>query len=360
MATRLVQMGRFLNGGPDVGRLLDGSPDPDADNPALAAKTQADLAVNDARARALGDGGTAAIKAYEATLPADGGKAEAVEQPKDVERFGAALFSWNGGSNYTDDPTVRVQRREGGRWEDFADQSGEIPVTLKFPKGEETPAYASGSFTWRWTAHFEAFVARYELGGDRPRATPAGTYRFVVRGRRREAGGVVKPYTVTSAEFAVRPWDGITVDGLRREDDGTVSLAVGPRRSATAYTGLDKKNPVEGIALGPIDYPDSYASPARFIRDIKTYVRDPAAPNDTSRFELYCLACSWRPWLDVGDASSVTVRIGSRRVRATRSGDRWVTSATAKPGEAIAVCAGDVRDAYGNVNGAATGATEAC
>jgi Neutral/alkaline non-lysosomal ceramidase, N-terminal len=364
MATRLVQMGRHLNGGPDVGRLLDDSPDPDGDNPVLMQKAVADLALNDARARALGEGGTAAIRAYEATLPRDGGSAGAVEQPEDVERFGGAFFEWVGGSNYTDDPVVRVQRRVGMRWEDYADQTGEVVTTLKFPAAQETPAYASGTYTWRWTAHFEAFVSRYDLGGERPRATPAGTYRFVVFGKRREAGGLVRPYQLVSDEFAVRPWDGITAGDLRSEPDGTVSLQVGPRGTVTAYSNLDKDNPVEGVALGPIDYPDSYSSTARFIRDIKTYVRDPAAPDDTSRFELYCLACSWRPWLDVGDASSVTVTLagpdGARRVTARRAGDRWVTEATLRDGEAPSVCPGDVRDAYGNFNAEGAGPQEAC
>ena len=53
----------------------------------LAGKTAPDQAAQDAKAEALGTAGTAATAAYDATLPADGGSAEPVKQPADVERF---------------------------------------------------------------------------------------------------------------------------------------------------------------------------------------------------------------------------------------------------------------------------------
>jgi hypothetical protein len=183
MATRLVGLGRALNGGPDV------PPEP------LDAKALADTANNDARAAALGSVGGAGAAAYESALPSDGGAAEVVSQPPDVERFGAARFTWNGGDNYVDQPVVAVQRRVGGEWKPYADQSGEVPVTLKFPAKEDAPAFLSGDQRWEWTATFEAFVARFDLeklGGGAERATPAGAYRFVVEGPRPE-GGETKP-----------------------------------------------------------------------------------------------------------------------------------------------------------------------
>jgi hypothetical protein len=54
--------------------------------------------------------------------------------------------------------------------------------------------------------------------------------------------------------------------------------------------------------IGPIDYPDSYASPARFIGTAWTGVRDPAAPGDPDLVEWYCDTCSFRPWIDFGEA----------------------------------------------------------
>src|SRR4051812_35044375 len=128
LATRLVRMGRHLNGGADL-----------AEEP-LAQKVPADMAANDARATVLGQMGTSAVNAYEATLPNDGGTAQAVDQPSDMERFGAAFFRWNGGSNFTDNPVVKVQRRDGADWVDEADESGELPITLEFPHDDQTPS----------------------------------------------------------------------------------------------------------------------------------------------------------------------------------------------------------------------------
>ena len=95
-------MGGHLNGGPEL--------------PAEAGqeKVTADVALNDQRADKLGLIGETSVKAYEASLPDDGGAARALEQPDDVQRFAAAFFKWNGGSNFTDNPRVEVQRQEGG------------------------------------------------------------------------------------------------------------------------------------------------------------------------------------------------------------------------------------------------------
>ena len=40
--------------------------------------------------------------------------------------FGSSFFTWVGGSNYTDGPRVRVERRVGKRWRLFADGTGEV------------------------------------------------------------------------------------------------------------------------------------------------------------------------------------------------------------------------------------------
>jgi hypothetical protein len=129
MASRLVTLGRQFND-PDYVRPRD-----QVEEDELEPKVTADLAVNDQRARALGEVGGALLDAYEADLPDDGGAAAVLPdgQPKDIERFDAAFFSWNGGSNFTDNPAVTVQRQTEDGWEDYADQSGEIPVTLDFP-----------------------------------------------------------------------------------------------------------------------------------------------------------------------------------------------------------------------------------
>jgi hypothetical protein len=372
MATRLVYLGRRLR---DPAAPLP----PDMVTEALLQpKVEADLAVNEARATALGTAGATAIAAFEAALPDDPQPAP-VTQPADVERFGAALFTWNGGSNFTDNPVVRVERQtvlagraapggeaeEVARWVPYADQSGELPVTLEFPQGPDVPSYLTGGQQWRWTAHFEAFVSQFDTGQPGPPATLAGSYRFVVDGTRR-TGGAPVPYHLTSEEFEVAPWSGITIDDFRLEPDRTMSFRVGPRSSYTvggpsSDVDVVGDGPQLEAGIGPIDYPDSYDSPTRFVDDRRTAFRDPAAPGDPARLEWFCFDCSFRPWLDSGDAKTafVTIRSAStgelvKRVRATPSGGRWATSRALAAGEVAVVEPGDVTDRHGDYNGAAS------
>ena len=335
MATRMVKLGRLLNGGPPLDRRLDGTPDPDADQPLLDAKTAADQLVADVKTQVIGATGAQVVNAYTGRLPDDAGTPGALVQPRDVQRFDVATFTWRGGSNYTDNPTVTVERFAGGRWTPFADQSGEVPVTVRYPTLGDLPAYLSGGQQWRWTAWFEAFASRYDLPGA-ARATPVGRYRFVVAGAARR-GGRAAPYRITSEPFAVGAWAGIAAADVRAERSRRVSLRA-----------------------GPIDYPDSYddrAGKPRFIQGVKTFIRDPAAPDDASRFEWFCNDCAFRPWADTGRATRavVTFARGNRviaRERARRWGDRWLTRRHLRRGESAYVCAGGVRDRFGNLNGA--------
>ncbi|MDQ1616736.1 MAG: hypothetical protein QOJ60_2675, partial [Actinomycetota bacterium] len=357
LATRLVQLAGHLKQ-PD-GPVLPTEPQRELADSLGRPKIEADLANNDARAQMLGQIGSQTVAAYEATLPDDGGTAAAVTQPADVERFGASLFSWDGGSNYTDNPEVRVERQTPSGWEPYADQSGELPVTLAFPNGTtDTATYEQGGQVWKWTAHFEAFVSPFDTG-ERPLATPPGAYRFVVDGQRR-TGGQVVPYHLESNTFQVRPWSGITVDDLRVDAGGAVSFRVGPRHS---YDVKDGNGPdITGVEIGPIDYPDSYKSPAPFIKDQRTAIRDPAAAGDPSRLEWYCFTCSFRPWIDAGDATQAVVTVvhtnGSReQVPAVQRDGRWVTgAAVAGPFDSAFVGSGCVQDTYGDYNGGASGA----
>ena len=140
-ATRLAQMGRALKGDAAAQKSVDGQTDPSKADPAWApmvAKEAADQAAEDAKVRAVGEASAQGVKAYALTLPDDGGADQALVQPKDIERFDAATFTWDGGNNYTDNPAVTVDREVApGKWQTFADQSGEIPVTLQYP--DSTP-----------------------------------------------------------------------------------------------------------------------------------------------------------------------------------------------------------------------------
>jgi hypothetical protein len=368
MATRLVRMGRDLKKGTDSFPIVPGNLNVvsglvPGEWPGGDAKVTADLSHNEGRATVIGNLASGGIAAYEASLPNDR-TAGIVKQPEDVERFGASFFTWVGGSNYTDSPQVRVQRFTEGKWTDWGDQSGEVPITMKYPPGDERPAYRVQGSKFEWTAHFEAFVSRYDLM-DRPIATPPGSYRFVVSGKRQE-GGAPKDYKLTSREFLVKPWTGVTIESFNA-DGGQPAFKVGPRRSIDCQPGGGVKIPAR---LGPIDYPDTWQSghgaKPRFINPGRKCFRDPAAPNDPDRLEWYCMpqedgpfGCSFRPWLDVGDLERVVFTIVSasgkvERVAGSKVGGEWVAARRLRGGEGVYIEAGDACDVHGNYNGKAT------
>jgi hypothetical protein len=374
MATRLVKLGRSLKDGSDPFPFVPGNPGgldvvsglTPGEWPGGDAKVTADLQNNENRATTIGNFATGGMAAYERSLP-DDLKAEAVRQPDDVERFGASAFTWVGGSNYSDNPQVKVQRFTDGAWTDWADQSGELPITLKFPPTEDRPSYRIQGSRFEWTAHFEAFVSRYDLM-DRPISTPAGSYRFVVAGKRQQGGGPVD-YKLVSREFQVKPWTGITVESLGTEG-GQTSFKVGPRRSLDCNPG---GGPKLAARLGPIDYPDTWQAnhPAKipYIGPERRCFRDPAAPTDPDKVEWYCVppdgakakarGCSFRPWLDVGDLDRVVFTFVTKsgkveRVAGSKQGGAWVADRKLKSGEGVYVEAGDACDAYGDYNGKAS------
>ncbi len=350
MATRLVGMGGRMNGGPDLPSEIGQE------------KVAPDTALNDQRADKLGEIGEISVPAYEASLPDDGGIAQAISQPSEVQRFSATSFTWNGGSNFTDNPDVKVQRKVDPQcsaedpWIDYAGQAGEIPVTVRYPQPQDVQAYLLSSQEWHWTAHFEAFASNFKTIEGRT-TTPPGCYRFVVDGKRRHGGATVD-YHLESDQFVVRNWKGITVEDLRLDRNRYLSFQVGPRHMVTGER-LDDETKTATGTVGPIDYPDSYTSSARFINPKRYVARDPEAPDDPTRYEWYCLACSFRPWADTGDADLAIVTIKRRtgtqlRVRARRKGDRWTIDRELQPGERAYVAAGDIRDRFGNTNGQAS------
>ena len=348
LATRLVAMGGALKGDAASVAKIQYSP--------LDIAYQADGVHQEQRARILGADAQAYLAAYERTLPPDGGTAALVTQPADIRRFDATAFTWVGGSNYTDHPVVTVQREKpDGSWEQFGDMQGDVVLTLDFPDAPELATYATGSYVWKWTAHFEAFDSDIDTG--RGRQTPAGTYRFVVHGEHR--GGsppAAQPYALTSSPFSVKPWDGITVPDIRVEPDGTVSFTVGP----TTTKQFDTRYPAQPgdklvpVTVGPIDYPDTWAAG-----------KLPTFPETGSRLfprvdrtliggtERYCFSCSFRPWTDVGQVARARVQIGTRMVTARLGADgRWHTKASVPPGASAVVPTGAITDTFGEMNGA--------
>jgi len=392
-ATRLTRMAASLNGGSPV--------EPTAKDLAYSPEENGQAV----KATAIGNLAEAYLPAYEAALPPDGGVPGAVvQQPVDTSRFGFTTFSWVGGSNYTDTPHARVERRDEatGEWRPFGDGYGEVQVRVAMPKPEQLPLAAAGQLPWQWTASFEAYdsdISRTYADGVRRGQVPEGTYRFVVAGCARglvpdgsrdtscgewDATGRVQPYAATSAPFAVTPWKGITVGAPQRSADGrSLVVDVGPDlphpldASNTAVTSFSSRTGQEGdrtlsYTLGlfdyasrdAVDYPDKVSSAhpeaaylsGRSDRDVKTYPR--------GQTELFCFRCSFEAWAETGAVESVTVtlvRLSGEVERVAATFDpavrRWVAAVALGVGERAYVAAGDVRDTFGERNGSASPTT---
>jgi hypothetical protein len=359
--TRLVEMARELRGG-----------EPPRDARDIAVETVDEL-VQQGKLRIFGSGSEAGTTTYEAAIPDDGGTPGFVVAEPDpiVERFGAATFTWEGGSNYTDNPRVRIERlvdgkRERGRpgdvpggtfgrpdtpaghdrnpmvlpaWETVATQEGgEVVVTLEYESWSSGAplAWLAGGKTYRWTATFEIFEQ-----------IEPGTYRFVVEGEHR-AGREPVGYEVISPPFVAETWRGIAVDDLR-VDRGEASFVARGVEATVPESQIP--GPVT-IAPDEIRYPFTYDSEIPFLghsifeRDLSDY--------------RFCFRCTFRPWATHGQvveaAVTVTRADGSTSTHAaTFDGERWVASGLElREGDTVSVEPGQVRDAIGNTNGDAT------
>jgi hypothetical protein len=328
MNTILMELARELNTD-DTDHVYNLAPEDQA-------RADADEARQQSVATALGAKSAAVYDAWRTALPNDIGPAAATAQPANITRFDSTTFSWRGGSNAVDNPTVAVERLDEStnEWVPFADQSGEIQTKLQFPEGINgfAETYA-GNQEWIWTANFEAFNAFPAAIGS----TPEGTYRFVVDGLIRQDRADV-PYELTSSSFDVTAWDGLKVEGLRRETDGSVSFTVD-----TTYPAIDS-----GAAF---PYVQQHMRTERGTGDeIK--------PGDQ---KSWCDTCSFRPWATRGLVEEATVTVtradGSVSSFVATPGDdgRFHAATDLYNGDVASVLPGAVIDNYGESN--ATGAS---
>ncbi len=373
-ATRLAQLGRALKGETTAQHDVDSQTEPSKASQAWApfvAKEVADQNAEDAKVQAIGQAAATGVQAYALTLPDDGGQDQALTQPKDIERFDATTFSWDGGNNYSDNPDVTVEREVSpGKWQAFADQTGEVPVTLKYPQssgGTFDPAaiaegiagYHAQPQEWRWTASFEAFVSRFPLvdpQGNPYTATPTGNYRFVVHGVWRK-GNADTAYTRISNPFQVKPWSGITVENAKTDSDGHVVFDAGPAHKvaeqtvrSTARPAFTAGNTPVEFTIGPVDFPDTAkdqaATGARFLNSTRGY-----SGSSMQEVEHYCLDCTFRPWLDATDRLIATVTIeranGRTRTATLRpdSEGHFSTDAKLRQGDKATIA---IQDAWGD------------
>ena len=331
MATELVSMAANLLGCGDVL--------PQATDPIAAADEQR----QNAEAIALGQISSAYYTAWNAQIPSSATPAAALTQPAEqVQRFDDASFTWAGGDNWTDNPTVVLQRSpDGGKtWDTqpYADQSGEIITTLTPPADMVSGAagYYTGSEQWKWTATFEAFDSypRADIEGGQ---VPSGTYRFAVTGNIKLAGAATT-YTLQSSPFEVVPWQGITASGLQ--------------------VGADSVS----FTVDPITYPE--------MPEHKGGLAAWYAPNPPSgnRHHILCATCHFRPWASTGQVAGATVVVTtpdgtSTPYQATCAPDTRVCQAPVAggipAGSTVTVPAGGIRDEFGETNGEALTATAA-
>ena len=320
MLTHLMALAANLRCGTDI-------PTDTTDTVALADEQR-----QAAEAVALGQLSSYYYDGWGAQIPDSAGPAAPVAQPKDITRFDAATFNWVGGDNWTDNPTVTVQRQQpDGSWALYASQDGEVQTVLDRPAGIADAAVdnRTGKQRWTWTASFEAFDAgpRADVVGGQ---VPDGSYRFVVDGLI-HSGGSAKPYHLESTPFAVSPWTGLT---------GALS---------STATGVV-------FRPAPVAYPRTYRSPIRFVHDDLGGVDAGAGDTNTS---VLCKTCTFRPWATHGALASVVITVlnthsgRTQEVQAVDTGAGWTADLRLHPGETASIAPGGLRDTFGETNGAA-------
>src|SRR4051794_7541671 len=300
---------------------------------------QADEQRQAAAAAALGQLSSFYYDTWTAQIPDNAGPARPLAQPPTaVQRFSAVQFTWVGGDNWTDNPSVKVQQQDAsGNWHDYADQSGEIQTTLDNPAaGGSDPLGVTGLLTeqasnragmqeWHWRASFEVFDAypRADVAGGQ---IPDGTYRFVIDGNIHQARAAT-PYHLDSAPFTVTPWTGLTARDLRR---------VGTEAS---------------FVVDPISYPRTPATTTGF-----RFYKDNPTPH------IVCTTCTFRPWASTSSVVSAVVEVhpgNGKPFTVPASYDpstqRWIAKVPGGLGVTVSIPAGGIRDGYGETNGQPVG-----
>ncbi|HWC35949.1 MAG TPA: hypothetical protein VG650_14125 [Mycobacteriales bacterium] len=320
LATNLVGM---------AANLLCGSPVPTEPTDAVAA---ADEVRQANEATVLGEISSAYYDGWNARVPNSVGPAKVVAQPKNLTRFDDATITWVGGDNWTDDPTVVVQRRVHGVWHPYADQSGQIQVVLDQRAALSTAALnqLTGKQKWTWTASMEVYDSypRADIAGGQ---VPNGRYRFVIDGHI-HTGGAATPYHLVSRTFRVSPWRGIKVSHLRASE-GIVSFRIAPIR----YPRL------------PIHVPHA----------LRRFYADNGGGLGKPNTSVLCPTCSFEPWATRGHVAHATLYVVNNRGRVLRTlpahqsksqPDLWTAHLWLRPGQRAVVPAGGVRDTYGETN----------
>ena len=260
----------------------------------LEPKVVADIALRGpARDARSAPPGARPIAAYEAALPDDGGQRRGGHAARRRRALRRRVLHLERRLELHRQPAgAGAAQVDGAGWTEYADDSGEVPVTLEFPQGAGRAQLRDGRASSGSGPPTSRRSRRASTLGDRPRATPPGTYRFVVDGQApRGRRGV--PYTVTSREFEVTPWSGITVEDLRVEPDGRASFDVGPRNTYEVKGGGGPTwPPRSGRSTIPTATPTRVAAAALHQTTRRGSCAIPPRPATRHKVEWYCLTCS--------------------------------------------------------------------
>jgi hypothetical protein len=278
----------------------------------------------------LGRISSAEYNLWNARVPNSVGPAKVIIQPKNLTRFDDAAVTWVGGDNWTDDPTVTVQRKVDGAWQAYADQSGQIQVVLNQRAALTTAALneLTDQQRWTWTASMEAFDSfpRADVPGGQ---VPNGQYRFVINGDIHTAGKM-RAYHLESRVFRVRPWRGITISHLQ------------------------VKGHQASFTVAPIRYP---RLPIHIPSALKGFYKDNGGGTGKPNTSVLCETCSFMPWASHGRLAAAVIEIVDRGGDVVRTvpahqldGSTWGARVTVPTGAHLVVPAGGVRDTYGETN----------
>ncbi|MGB1557111.1 MAG: hypothetical protein ACPHCJ_04945 [Oceanococcaceae bacterium] len=367
LVTRMTRMAASLNGHP-------GHPQSALDLAFTAESLRAE-----ALALGLGTAAQAYVPLYEATLPNDGGSPEILEGPQDIPRFAAASVRFVGGSNYEGMPEIVVERQQGTDWIVVGDQNGEVQTHLRFlgattvvepddavvvSNPAELLAWRAGNFVWEWTATYEAFASElplaeaHQVGAGtptQPYITPAGRYRFRIRGQHRGTGA----YELISEPFSVLPEAVMPLNELQFAGD-TLHARVGSTWHDTFKNGAGTDDTITVDTprwVGPLDYNDVAESPIPWARPGRNLHRYAEGDEDDQQ---YCHRCSFRPWLDTGSFSQVcaSLKRGEAILEQSCASSpedeqghyRFRFESAVQSGDAVGFARGDLRDTLGQIN----------
>ena len=160
-------------------------------------------------------------------------------------------------------------------------------MTVKYPQGEDVPELPAGRPALgvdRALRGLRGELRRRHAAATSSRRPPARTASSSTASAARAARGVRTTSSRTRSRCSRGA--GSPSSDVRVDPGGRISF----KRRAAAHDRREQRRAAgDRREIGPIDYPDSYSSPARFIKNERTAFRDPAAPADPQEVRVVLL-----------------------------------------------------------------------